>query len=806
MLKDFACRYAPTLFLGSNHEGLSMIAEDNKIFSSKTEFHAFEVDASIVNDLIYRQNGTISTALRELVMNAFDANTDKVEILIWSDGFDIKDNGQGFDDEESIMRNFKRFGAPHTEGDATYGRFRIGRGQVMAFAKTTWHSKCFQMITDIATKDAGFTFVKDAPFYKGCHVHGKFYNPLSSYDLYQAIEDVTKLVRYSPWPVFINQIQVNVDHNVPWNYEDEKVKITFNPKGQIGINLYSQGIFVKELQIYRFGIAADVVTKQALQLNMARNEINENDPLWRHVYDVLRETARKRLGKKNKLTEFERLSLIDQFNCGDLSFVDIFKLPLLKDVRGKVSSFQTQLGKKRPWTVADDEQSSVADSISTFGNAFVLSRSELDTWLVDSLEELIEYSQINLGDISDGNQIRFYLRLLRGVQIEPFSNISNGIRNHYTLLLHGELSPIESAQRNALQYTLNNMCKRLEKVHGEPLNKRKVHVGTSHAMAWTDSSTYVAINRKTLSLFENSMQGLTQLAAILLHELTHREGSMGSNGHDMAFYESFHDSVICSSIQNEVLGNAISSLRNQYASELEKKNLPFPKWMSERAENTVEISLLGKKPTPALIWFLNLVDLPFVRGRGSIVLNLSAHKLSELRKTVVQQIDLNLRKHDLPVIKIEQFDHLSDYKVRSEAYRSERLLHIEKLLELEQINSTERTKAIIADYSNYSPQCMFGGITSLAADTAFGIKSLHRQYRRSVKIMAGKEFSFSSNFRDDWRDREMTASGFADGGKEGRFLHYKNILQELVDGITCPTEKEEFLKRAFNDDMIKSLS
>ncbi|MDO8728645.1 MAG: ATP-binding protein [bacterium] len=770
------------------------------------EFHAFEVDAAIVNDLIYRQNGTISTALRELVMNAFDANSEKVELLIWAEGFDVKDVGDGFEDESSIMRNFKRFGTPHKEGDAKYGRFRIGRGQVMAFAQTTWHSKTYQMITDVRSKDAGFLLKKDVNPYDGCHVYGEFYTPLDTHELLRAIEDVTKLVRYSPWPVFINQIQVNVQDGVVWDYEDDKLKISFNPKGRYGINLYSLGILVKELQMYRYGITADVVTKQALQLNMARNEINENDPLWRHVHNVLREELRKRQGNKSKLTESERQAVIDQFHCKEIGFCEIAKLPLLKDVRGKPSSFYTQLAKKRPWTVSEENQARIADTVSTRGNAFVLPRSELDIWRVKSIDALISTAKNNLGDGCEENNARFYRRLLSEVEVAPFEKISAGVNDQYALIPLSDLTEMECAQRNALQYTAANMSKRLEKLHGEPIGKRKLHIGVSHSVAWTDSSTYIAFNRKTLSLFDNGMQGLTQLVAILLHELTHRDGSISSNGHDMAFYENFHDAVICASIQNEVLGNAITSLRNQYTTELTNRNLPFPKWMAERDQSSIQISLLGSAPTPLLTWFLNLVELQPVKGRGKIELNASSQRLQDLRGMVDKRVDAMLRKHGLPVEQMTDFDHLSDYAERAKKYAESRLPNVKIMLAKEGLLVTDLAAKILSGYTGFSRRCQFGGLTALAEDEGFGVKSLHKEYRRNIKIMAGKGFSYSSNFRDDWRDRDMTAESLADGGKEARFAHYRNVLEELVDGITDPAEKEEFLDRAFSDNMRKSLN
>ena len=766
------------------------------------EFHAFEVDAAIVSDLIYRQNGTISTAFRELVMNAFDANSKSVEILIWQDGFEVKDSGDGFEDEASIMRNFKRFGTPHKEGDVPYGRFRIGRGQIMAFAKTTWHSKNFQMITDVRSKNAGFVFHKDAPLYEGCHVSGEFYEPLDSKEVHRATKDLAQLVRYSPWPVFINQVQVNTQDGIKWDYEDDKIKIVFNPKGQYGIHLYSLGVLVKELQMHRYGISADVVTRSALQLNMARNEINEHDPLWLHVHKVLREELRKRQTGKNKVGESERLALIDQFRCEEIDFMGIMRLPLLKDVRGKVTSFYTQITKHRPWTVSEDSQARIADMVSTQGNAFVISRSELDIWRVRTIEQLIAVAQENFGRGDNG----YVAALLREVDVVPFETISMGVNDKYTLIAINDLSPIEKAQRNALQYTAANMGKRLEKLHGEVIGKRKVHIGISHAIAWTDSSTYIAFNRKTLSLFENGMPGLTLLAATLLHEFMHTNGSIGSNAHDLAFYEGFHDSILASSAKYEVLGNAISSLRNQYESELENLNLPYPKWMGAHSENTITVSLLEKAAPPLLKWFLDLVELPHAIGRGKIDLHASREKMGGLPEKVHSRVDAILRKHRIPVLALEDFDHLSDYDERYKEFMKARLPNVKTALEKEGFAVTDLTVEIISNYRRSSWRRPFSGLSALTDDDTFGVKSLHAEHRQTVKIMAGKGFTYQSNFAADWGWRDVTAEAFADGGKEGRFSHYKKALEQLVEGIVDPVAKAEFIERVFNEKMAKSLN
>jgi len=773
--------------------------------TQEQEFHAFEVDAAIVNDLIYRQNGTISTAFRELVMNAFDANSKAVEVLIWPEGFEVKDSGDGFEDEASIMRNFKRFGTPHKEGDVPYGRFRIGRGQIMAFAKTTWYSKNFQMVTDVRSKDAGFVFHKDAPPHEGCRVFGEFYEPLDSHDVYRATADLTQLVRYSPWPVFINQVQVNTQDGVKWDYEDDKIKIVFNPKGNHGIRLYSLGVLVKELQMHRYGVSADVVTKSALQLNMARNEINEHDPLWLHVHKVLREELRKRQNGKHKVGELERQALIDQFRCEEIGFMEIMKLPLLKDVRGKVTSFYTQITKHRPWTVSEDSQARIADMVSTQGNAFVIPRAELDIWRVQTIEQLISVAQENIGYDDNANVIRYYEKLLRDVDVVPFEIISKGVNDKYTLIAITDLSPIEKARRNALQYTAANMGKRLEKLHDEVIGKRKIHIGVSHAIAWTDSSTYIAFNRKTLTLFDNGMPGLTLLAATLLHEFMHADGSIGSNDHDMAFYEAFHDSILGPSAKHEVLGNAVSSLRNQYKFELEKLNLPYPQWMDGHAESTITLALLAKTPPPLLKWFLDLVDLPPVIGHGKIELNASGEKMRDFPQKVDNRVDAVLRKHRIPVVTLEDFGHFSDFDQRYEEYMKARLPNVKAALEKEGFTVADPAAEILSNYRRLSWRRSFSGLSALTEDDAFGVKSLHAEYRQNVKIMAGKGFTYQSNFVADWGWRDVTAEAFADGGKEMRFAHYKKILEQLVNGILDPVARAEFVERVFNEKMSKSL-
>lgn len=97
------------------------------------------------------------------------------------------------------MRYFGRFGTPHKEGDATYGRFRLGRGQIMAHASTVWQSRAWTMTVD--TRSMGYNYdlheqanISDV---SGCFITGQWYEPMTETELLSAVQEIRDLVRYS---------------------------------------------------------------------------------------------------------------------------------------------------------------------------------------------------------------------------------------------------------------------------------------------------------------------------------------------------------------------------------------------------------------------------------------------------------------------------------------------------------------------------------------------------------------------------------------------------------------------------------
>lgn len=127
------------------------------------EQRTFNVHPGIIRHLIKEQAGTLVKAVAELVMNSADAGATRVDLEFSEDGrFCVRDNGRGFASRDEIERFFETFGTPHVEGDAQFGRFRIGRGQIMAFADTTWRSGNFMMDVRFLTNSAplGYTLTE----------------------------------------------------------------------------------------------------------------------------------------------------------------------------------------------------------------------------------------------------------------------------------------------------------------------------------------------------------------------------------------------------------------------------------------------------------------------------------------------------------------------------------------------------------------------------------------------------------------------------------------------------------------------
>lgn len=534
-------------------------------------------ESSIVRHLIESQNGTVSAAISELIMNLIDKGADKCDIFLSRTDFKVTDNGVGFKDRADVENHFGCFGKKHEDGDAVFGRFRIGRGQIMALSAATWHSHEFKMVADYKHNPECFELeTNSSDFVDGCVVSGKFYKELGEYDLLHEIRTLCERIKYLKISIRLNGNTVTEDvDSIKWDYEDDHIFIRYHG-GQHGegVSLYSNGIFVKEISSYVFGLQGDVVTKKPLDLNMSRNEVNANDSTFSHISNVLRREAHKNAKRKNEqLSEGQRRAFISHLLTGELELNEALSICLLKDTRGHVFSIRTLLGRKIPLTIANDNDP-LADRIASSKAATVLNYAELAKWGVTTGEDLVNV----LSDLAvrcvDQHYLRGVIRSLKQISLLEFNKLTQGLSSSSIILKTRELSPRQRCARNAIQYAGNVMAGRIANVLEKNVFQRKIMIGQSDvAHGWTDGLSYIAIDERNLELLDSGEYGFDQLSLLLLHEYCHDESDLETHGHTPEFYEKFHELSMTMSKKLEVVGHTSSSMKLKYASEIGKNLL-----------------------------------------------------------------------------------------------------------------------------------------------------------------------------------------------------------------------------------------
>lgn len=545
----------------------------------------FEVHPNIINDLIQSQNGTVATGIRELVLNSIDALSLSAQIMIGTTDFVVEDQGRGFASKEEVTNYFKTFGSPHEEGDATYGRCRIGRGQIMSLARVTWTSHQFSMSVDVKKDGMAFNFKEfQVSQFDGCRVCGTFYEELSPYDLRCIQEDLGQHVRYAPCRVTLNGQLLNADPGVEhWNIQDGEVRIRWG--NAHGIQIYSKGIFVKRLPPYQYGFSAVVFTKENLVLNMARNEINVQDPLWLKINDHLKTRSKaiaKRKGKGGRVSPELRRSMIRMFLSGEMDPYDLSAVVILKDCTGRSHSLGTVFINKEnlPITVSPEKNHRIAEAIIGQGRAHIFDPETLEEFKVKSLPQLLEKISEALLLYQESSRVVPYLlaRISARHQVS-FESLAATVLSDTSLIPVKKYTPRQRAARNALQLGSNLMARELTKIFDRGVGKRKILLGKGYALAWTNGLDMIAFADFTLNFLDTQGRGGgMQMALILLHEYLHDTSDEDNHAHSPEFMDLYHD--LSSNPHNGLVSTVATGLYSKYLSELANNYQDLPKKVS----------------------------------------------------------------------------------------------------------------------------------------------------------------------------------------------------------------------------------
>jgi hypothetical protein len=525
----------------------------------------FELDPQIIHHIIYSQAGSLGKALIELLMNSVDAQATAVQLTITKEGFECCDDGSGFASREDVIRYFGRFGTPHAEGDATYGRFRLGRGQIMAHASTIWHSNRWKMTVD--TRSTGYSYdLEDlADAAPGCRIGGLWYEPLSDAEMMSAVQEVRDLVRYTPIKVDLNGRTITRDPRTErWDFEDEHAY--YRVKAEGAVSIYNQGVLVRHDSSHEWGAGGLVVSKNAIGLNVSRTEIlRKTCPVWKPIakqFAKMAEELAAKLGDHRK-TEARREKCARALLSGDPEIRKIYdKEEVITVLPGKrhitLSKFLRDAhydGKIRPavTVVEDGFDIPKGEAIAREGIAQVVhpqTLSRFGCFNPEDFREAIERIVENIQKASEG--LDFWGRqFLHTPVLADFATLKEAFTERTRIVTEKDALDKETRRAwVALRWCIQQyagVClggRRYTNgrlVYDDP-HKLSIFIGESNkAEAWTDGKTYLAIDIRVVKrLKQEPLKTVGYIFGLVEHEVAHNGDSLEC-GHDEAFYQRHHD-------------------------------------------------------------------------------------------------------------------------------------------------------------------------------------------------------------------------------------------------------------------------
>jgi Arc/MetJ-type ribon-helix-helix transcriptional regulator len=522
------------------------------------EKREFKIDKSILHSIIQKQAGSLEKAFLELVMNAVDAGSTKVDITLDAKTFLVQDDGKGFASRFEIENFFETFGTPHEEGDAKFGRFRMGRGQAMSFGGNVWRSGEFEMFVDIKNEGLNYVLKEGLPAAKGCSISGTLYNPLQPSDLLRVCRGVEAQCKYAPIPIFLNGKRISLDlEKEKWTFVDENGYYLLKESSR-GMDVYNLGVFVRTYPPSQFGTGGLVVSKKQLEVNFARNDVLQAEcAVFKEMSRVVRQHVRLNEGKKERKTASYKDLLATRLMAGDIAdeaeFVNVAgNEKLFVDVCGAQYSLAQLYSALNRFTgsvtVAPKEGSIKADKIQQGSLALVIAPKTLDRFGVSSLEELFTklVETADTARVPKTSQERKILGTLKKA-IKAFDSLALKISDVHKLV---DLKGLKRDEKmvfdavKAAQYWIYRQFDRM----GHNREERVLKVGESEtANGWTDGETFIAVNRDLLKIagfHGHALVAFEKLGTLLMHEYCHNTDDSSGHLHDEEFKD-LYERVSC---------------------------------------------------------------------------------------------------------------------------------------------------------------------------------------------------------------------------------------------------------------------
>lgn len=541
-----------------------------------TEKRTFGMHANLLFDVILRQAGTLQKALLEGAMNAIDAGATECRITLNSYSFTVEDDGRGIQSRKEIEEYFETFGTPHHEGDAVYGRFRMGRGQMMAFGRNVWRSRQFEMDVDVKKTGLDYLLTEHDEVLAGTRITATLYDPIAPSELERIKGELRKFVAWAQIPIFLNDEQISrTPGDSKWAYEDDDAYYSLSSdRSQLAV--YNLGVLVNNFHAGRFGTGGTIVTKKQIDVNFARNDVQSSCPIFRRIQATIKKASGAAAKKKTKLTDAERDMLVNDFLSGDLEIEEVHKIRVLTDVNGrtwplnKLSQLPNRFAGKLVVALRGDQMLEIAQQR---GLAFTIDEATLERFGVTDgeafIKRVIDGTRALLATTPRYSTATYQLRMIAEA-LETKVNLTD--REALGAFIDDDLIPMKDSDLNAdekillstVETAYRTLVSAMNTVSYEDIthNFRKVHLGRSEtAYAWTDGTSTIWVDVEHARLLRRGYSGAYQIAQTLLHEMLHTGPDTGTHEHDLAFYKAFHD--ISGSPQDPV-GTAAARMVSQF--------------------------------------------------------------------------------------------------------------------------------------------------------------------------------------------------------------------------------------------------
>jgi hypothetical protein len=542
--------------------------------TSKSETRRFGMHANLLYDVITKQAGTLEKAILEGVMNGVDAGASRIDVTLDHRTLTIRDDGKGFVDRSEIENFFETFGTPHEEGDATYGRFRMGRGQLFAFGVNAWRTNSFEMDVDIKSKGLDYDLRTVPDHVQGCSITVSLYKELLPSERDSVEREIRTWIAWVSIPVTINGVVVSKNPaEGKWDVETDDAWIKLAPSKST-LAIYNLGVRVTDAPAHKYGVGGTVVSKHRLDVNFARNDVQSDCEVFKRIKTELRKHADKETSGKRKLSDTEKQHLAHRLVAGDLGWDEAISASLFTDVEGRHFSLDALIGKlwRNSHTIVSARRGDrVAIKVQQQTLATTLSTETLERFDAADLVELVE----SLKGFCDHQGISGYHANWRARNMrESLDRTIVKTVNDFRHMVSETYESVEPKRLKAGQKMMLNAIHRASMVVAGGMSRpyRKILAGRSEvANGWTDGVTAIWIEMDQLKLLSNGFQGCTRVAALLVHEYLHDGPDTETHEHDEEFLSRFHDIAV----HKDLIGDAATVMMRSLA-EQSRRNAARP--------------------------------------------------------------------------------------------------------------------------------------------------------------------------------------------------------------------------------------